>query len=69
MIEPDTGIYLSEDYTFCRLWRNLGGKIWLDTQGALMHVGPHEFCGAPAARDFLPQPMTAPTAERLAQAA
>lgn len=69
MIEPDTGIYLSEDYTFCRLWRNLGGKIWLDTQGALMHVGPHEFCGAPAAREFLPQPMTAPTAERLAQAA
>jgi len=61
MIEPDTGVYLSEDYTFCRLWRNIGGKVWLDTQGALIHVGAHEFCGAPAARDFA-QPLPAPSA-------
>ncbi|MCW2316335.1 hypothetical protein SAMN06265338_101618 [Rhodoblastus acidophilus] len=54
MVEPDTGVYLSEDYTFCRLWRNAGGKVWLDTLGALIHVGPHEFHGAPAARDFAP---------------
>ena len=33
MIEPETGVYLSEDYTFCRRWRDLGGKIWLDTPG------------------------------------
>ncbi|MBB4199613.1 hypothetical protein CCR94_14940 [Rhodoblastus sphagnicola] len=52
MIDPDTGVYLSEDYTFCRLWRNTGGKVWLDTQGALTHVGPHEFSGAPAVRDL-----------------
>ncbi|MCW2273443.1 hypothetical protein GJ654_05630 [Rhodoblastus acidophilus] len=52
MIEPETGVYLSEDYTFCRLWRNIGGKVWLDTQGALIHVGAHEFHGAPAARSF-----------------
>jgi len=57
MIEPDTGVYLSEDYTFCRLWRNIGGKVWLDTHGALIHVGPHEFIGAPAARSFaMPTP-------------
>jgi hypothetical protein len=59
MIEPDTGVYLSEDYTFCRLWRNIGGKVWLDTQGALIHVGPHEFVGAPAARN-LAVPLPAP---------
>jgi len=60
MIDPDTGVYLSEDYTFCRLWRNIGGKVWLDTQGALIHVGPHEFVGAPAARSFvLPKPSPA----------
>jgi hypothetical protein len=50
MIDPDTGDYLSEDYTFCRRWRDMGGKIWLDTQSSLIHVGPHEFIGAPARR-------------------
>jgi hypothetical protein len=53
MIEPETGVYLSEDYTFCRRWRDLGGEIWLDTQGSLIHVGQHEFSGAPSARDFV----------------
>ncbi len=50
MIEPDTGHYLSEDYAFCRRWRDIGGRIWLDAQGALTHVGPHEFTGAPGLR-------------------
>jgi hypothetical protein len=50
MIEPETGTYLSEDYTFCRRWRDIGGRIWLDTQGPLVHVGPHEFHGQPALR-------------------
>ena len=50
MIEPETGHYLSEDYTFCRRWRQIGGTIWLDTQGALQHVGPHEFHGRPDLR-------------------
>ena len=52
MIEPETGVYLSEDYTFCRRWRDLGGKIWLDAKGALIHVGQHEFYGDPARRNF-----------------
>lgn len=50
MIEPDNGDYLSEDYTFCRRWRDLGGRIWLDTLGTLTHVGPYEFVGAPNLR-------------------
>jgi hypothetical protein len=25
VIEPDTGVYLSEDYSFCWRWRQLGG--------------------------------------------
>jgi hypothetical protein len=50
MIEPETGDYLSEDYTFCLRWRAMGGKIWLDTQGSLIHVGPHEFAGEVARR-------------------
>ena len=50
MIEPETRHYLSEDYTFCRRWRALGGKIWLDTQGAMAHTGAHDFVGTPALR-------------------
>jgi len=50
MIEPETGIYLSEDYAFCRRWRDLGGDIWLDTLGCLTHSGSCDFTGRPAAR-------------------
>jgi len=53
MIEPKTKAYLSEDYAFCWRWRQLGGKIWLDTEGRLTHVGHHEYAGHPAQR-FVP---------------
>ena len=53
MIEPETGVYLSEDYTFCRRWRDLGGRIWLDAQGGLIYVGQYEFAGDPARRHFV----------------
>ena len=56
MIEPETRHYLSEDYTFCRRWRDIGGTIWLDTQGSLIHTGTHGFTGAPSLRYPLPQP-------------
>lgn len=49
-IDPVTKEYLSEDFGFCRLWRALGGKIWLDVEGALVHTGPHDFAGDPARR-------------------
>jgi hypothetical protein len=50
IIEKETGHYLSEDYTFCKRWRAIGGKVWLDTQSKLMHIGPHEFVGDAGAR-------------------
>jgi hypothetical protein len=46
MIEPGTNIYLSEDFTFCRRWRDIGGKIWLDPRGRLSHFGSFRFQGA-----------------------
>ncbi|HXY99700.1 MAG TPA: hypothetical protein VEI03_06840 [Stellaceae bacterium] len=45
MIDPVTGVYLSEDYAFCRRWTAMGGEIWMDTQSRLTHVGPIAFAG------------------------
>ncbi len=50
MIDPVTREYLSEDFGFCRRWRAIGGKIWLDVEGALTHTGPHDFVGNPSLR-------------------
>jgi hypothetical protein len=45
LIEPHTGAYLSEDYAFCHRWRELGGKVWLDSRSKLTHIGSHAFAG------------------------
>jgi hypothetical protein len=50
MIDPDTGIYLSEDYAFCRRWRALGGELWLDLNSELTHTGNHPFKGNTSGR-------------------
>ena len=39
MIDPDSGRYLSEDYTFCRRWRDVGGKVFVDSHCKLGHLG------------------------------
>jgi len=49
MIDPDAGVYLSEDYAFCRRWRAIGGEIWLDLNSKLTHTGSHSFHGNAAA--------------------
>lgn len=46
MIEPETGQYLSEDYAFCRRWRDLGGEIWADFEARLTHVGHATYSGS-----------------------
>ena len=46
MIEPETGQYLSEDYAFCRRWRDLGGEIWADFSARLTHVGHAAYTGS-----------------------
>ncbi len=45
MIDQSSGVYLSEDYAFCRRWTDLGGEIWVDVESRLTHVGPIAFAG------------------------
>lgn len=33
------GKFWSEDYTFCRRWRDIGGDVWIDPEIYLEHVG------------------------------
>lgn len=44
-IDPVTKEYLSEDYLFCKRWREMGGKIWADLSITLTHMGYHSFRG------------------------
>jgi hypothetical protein len=45
IIDPESRRYLSEDYTFCRRWQDMGGDVWLDPRTALNHVGHYTFRG------------------------
>jgi hypothetical protein len=44
-IDEESRRYLSEDYTFCRRWQKIDGKIWTDPEIVLNHVGTHVFRG------------------------
>jgi hypothetical protein len=41
----DKGVYLSEDYAFCKRWTDMGGDIWADFESRLGHMGPEMFKG------------------------
>lgn len=46
-IDPISNVLLSEDYHFCRLWREEGGKVWAAPWVRLAHVGTYIFEGRP----------------------
>lgn len=46
-IEVSTGRYLSEDYTFCRRWQSVGGRIFIDPKIILNHHGTFTYRGYP----------------------
>jgi len=55
IIDEATGNYLSEDFSFCRRWIDMGGEIWVDLESRLNHVGSMTFLGDYASRfDKLP---------------
>lgn len=45
-IDPEARVYLSEDYTFCKLWRECGGDLWVDLATNLNHTGTIDYIGA-----------------------
>lgn len=45
MTQPDSGRYLAEDYAFCRRWRDIGGKVFVDPLCKLGHLGQHMYRG------------------------
>ncbi|PKU22276.1 hypothetical protein [Telmatospirillum siberiense] len=45
IIDRDSGTYLSEDYTFCKRWLDMGGDIWAHAKSRLSHVGPATYDG------------------------
>jgi hypothetical protein len=49
MVDKETGFYLSEDYSFCRRWIDMGGEIWVDYMSRLNHVGVMVYRGNMAA--------------------
>jgi hypothetical protein len=46
MIEPESREHLSEDYAFCRRWRDVGGEVWADFQTRMTHVGHAQYTGS-----------------------
>jgi hypothetical protein len=40
------GILLSEDYNFCKTWKDMGGKIYAAPWVGITHVGTYEFSGS-----------------------
>jgi hypothetical protein len=65
IIDPKTGAYLSEDYSFCLRWRQISGEIWLDRSSKLTHSGPYEFVGDHSSRlsESSPKPESKPRTE------
>lgn len=57
---------LSEDLSFCRRWRKIGGQVFVDHESALLHAGRREYTGR--LLDVL-RPIEDIEAERAAQAA
>jgi hypothetical protein len=44
-IDPESNRLLSEDYNFCKLFRQKNGKIYLDLKAKVTHVGSYFFSG------------------------
>jgi len=44
-IDPESGVLLSEDYLFCKRWREMGSDLWIDLGINLNHTGLLDYVG------------------------
>jgi hypothetical protein len=54
LIDEATGTYLSEDFSFCRRWTDMGGEIWVDLESKLTHTGSFTFNGITSTQFEMP---------------
>jgi hypothetical protein len=43
--DPRTKIYLGEDFSFCKLWKDIGGKCYAYIADTIVHIGEHQYEG------------------------
>ena len=43
--DPKEKTYNGEDFAFCKLWRDLGGKCYAYVNDAIVHIGEHQYQG------------------------
>jgi len=43
---PNGRAHMSEDFTFCRRWREIGGRVFIDPTICLSHVGSYDYRGS-----------------------
>ena len=43
--DPKQKTYNGEDFAFCKLWRDIGGKCYAYVNDAIVHVGEHQYQG------------------------
>ena len=43
--DPVQKTYLGEDFAFCKLWKDIGGKCYAYVNDEICHVGEHQYAG------------------------
>ena len=43
--DPKTKTYLGEDFSFCKLWKDIGGKCYAYVKSGIVHIGEHAYEG------------------------
>lgn len=53
--DPETKTYLGEDFSFCKLWKDIGGKCYAFIDDPIMHIGEHQYSGRFADELIIPE--------------
>lgn len=53
--DPDTKTYLGEDFSFCKLWKDIGGKCYAFVDDPIHHIGEYSYEGRFADELILPK--------------